>query len=222
MMKRSWVLGLVLGGLVTAAGEARAQPDVPPGCADDRDARSYALGVMLGERIVSSAWARIADCDRVDYFSDVVAANLERLSLRPGASNYLICRYTGTYDGVFNALESMIGTCADQCFLDGELAGELSAEIYCELSIMLGGLALADDFLRGPVEICGLNFEIGCDSAFMSTTWTYANAFGVCEPYTTGEFFAVWDQARNNQCLYSPDPDDPGIEATRGEDDDSR
>jgi hypothetical protein len=185
--------------VVATGGQAHA---APANCATGINLSQYKTGLKIGKTIVKSAWANISDCDRVDYFLDVVLVKVSRLTLKEGASNATVCRYTGTADGVYEELDTLYGTCADQCFIDGEFAGSLSAEIYCELSIALGGLVEADDFLRGPVAICGLNFEIGCDSAFIATSVDYANADGECLAYTEGEYETVWDQARNNQCAY--------------------
>jgi hypothetical protein len=205
--------------VAAADAHAEANSDVPVSCrATAGTVSAYRTGLRTGKTIVSSAWNRVRDCDRVDYFLEVVEGNVSRLTLPANPSTSTVCRYTGTADGVYSELENLYGTCADQCFLDGEMAGALSGEIYCELSIALGGLVAADDFLRGPVQVCGLSFEIGCDSAFIDTTVDYSNEDGVCRPYTEEEFFAVWDQARNNQCAYEPiEPDPMPVRSERSE-----
>jgi len=202
-------LAIVSTVLALMAAEASASPPpIPATCnATTQGQNAYKTGLRLGERIVQTAWNRVNDCDRLEYFLMIVEDNVGRLTLPPNPSTSTVCRYTGTVDGVYNMLDSLYGTCADECFLDGEFAGGLSGEVYCELSIALGGLEEADNFLRGPVQVCGFNFEVGCDSAFIATTISYGNSDGVCEPFTLGEFFAVWDQARNNQCAYEPEPD---------------
>jgi hypothetical protein len=192
------------------AGSAHAADpiDYPPNCNTSTMTRNaYKAGLKVGEKVVQVAWQSINDCDQVEHFLDVVGEDVDHLTLPVHPSAATVCRYTGTVDGVYNKLDALYGTCADQCFLDGQFAGELSGEVYCELSIALGGLAAADDFLRGPVAVCGFNFEVGCDSSFISVTETYANTDGLCEPFTVGEFSEVWEQARNNQCAYEPDPD---------------
>ena len=191
---------VALVAVVATAGQAQAAP--PANCATGLAASSYKTGQKLGKTMVKSAWHNVDDCDRIDQFLEILEGNVSRLTLKAGASNSTVCRYTGTVDGVYEELDTLYGTCADQCFLDGEFAGQLSAEVYCELSIALGGLAEADDFLRGPVAICGLNFEIGCDSAFIGVSLEYSNPDGVCATYTEGDYETVWDQARNNQCAY--------------------
>ena len=210
MKARHLVSAMVLGMALSVAGLAHADLPPPPSCAvNAQTASAYRTGTKLGEKIVTQAWARIHDCDRIDQFLDIVQGNVSRLTLIPHASANTVCRYTGTADGVYSALDTLYGTCSDQCFLDGTFAGQLSGEVYCELSIALGGLAEADDFLRGPVQVCGLNFEVGCDSQFIATTTTFTSTDGVCVPYTEGTFEAVWDQARNNQCAYEPIPPPP-------------
>jgi hypothetical protein len=211
-----------VGLMVAAAQDAHAQttpaPTIPTACNGSVQARNaYNQGLRTGGTIVSSSWRRVNDCDRLEYFLGVVEDNVSRLTLPTNASLATVCRYTGTVDGVYNGLDSLYGTCSDQCFLDGEFAGEMSAEVYCELSIALGGLAVADDFIRGPVQVCGFNFEVGCDAAFIATTASYANTDGTCEQFTEGEFFDVWDQARNNQCAYEPEPDPISSDGTVGD-----
>jgi hypothetical protein len=212
------ILGLAV--MAAAAGDAHAQTStpVPTACSVSTPAtNAYRTGQRLGERIVTQSWSRVNDCDRIDYFLSIVEDNVSRLTLPPGSSLSTICRYTGTVDGVYSMLDQLYGTCVDECFLDGEFAGALSGEVYCELSIALGGLDEADDFIRGPVQVCGFNFEIGCDFAFIATTVGYENVDGVCEPYTEGEFFEVWDQARNNQCMYEPPPESPILPGNEAE-----
>lgn len=211
---------MIMSGLAltaAAATEARAQtlPPVPSSCTPATSASAYRTGLRLGERIVTQAWGRVNDCDRVDYFLSIVEDNVSRLTLPAGSTNSTVCRYTGTADGVYQQLEVVYQSCFDQCFSDGEFAGALSGEIYCELSIALDGLEEADDFIRGPVEICGLSFETGCDFAFYDTTTSYVNDEGVCLQYTEGEYFEVWDQARNNQCMYEP-PDPSPVQPAEG------
>jgi hypothetical protein len=207
-MKARHLVGVFVAVLsLSAAGLAYADTPPPPSCAvTAQTASAYRTGAKLGEKLVQQAWARVHDCDRIDQFLDIVQGNVSRLTLIPHASPATVCRYTGTADGVYNALDTLYGTCSDQCFLDGTFAGQLSGEVYCELSIALGGLAEADDFLRGPVQVCGLNFEVGCDSQFIDTTTSFVNTDGVCLQYTEGTFADVWDQARNNQCAYEPLP----------------
>ena len=201
---------LLLIGLGAARGGAYPASQalaIPASCDTTTPARNaYRTGVTAGKTLVNQAWARVNDCDRIDYFLGVLEDDISRLTLPQNASASTVCRYTGTVDGVYEMLDTLYGTCSDLCFLDGSFAGEMSATVYCELSIALGGLSEADAFLRGPVQVCGLNFEFGCDSQFISITTTYENLMGVCYPYTEGEYADVWDEARNNQCAYVPLP----------------
>ena len=151
------------------------------------------------------AWNGIRnDCDRIDYFLGVIEDNVSRLTLPAHARDFVICRYTGAVDGVYEQLDNLYGECGDTCFMEGEIIGEMAGEVYCELSLALGGLEVADRFIRGPVRTCGFNFETGCDSAYMGTTINFENGLGRCEPYTINEYENVWDETRNNQCYYPP------------------
>jgi hypothetical protein len=203
---------LAIAALLTlgAAGAAQADTPIvyPPLCGTTVPIKNaYKAGLKLGEKVVQVSWNSINDCDQVEHFLDIVYEDVSRLTLPQNPSLATTCRYTGTVDGVYNKLDELYGTCADECFLDGQFAGELSGEVYCELSIALGGLAVADGFMRGPVAVCGFNFEVGCDSSFVALTTSYANTDGLCEPFTEGEFSDVWEQARVNQCAYEPIPE---------------
>jgi hypothetical protein len=187
-----------------AAAVAQAESKVPPGC-EGRNARAYQAGLRGGAYTVRSAWNGVRrDCDRIELFQDIVSNNVSRLTLRRRASEYVICRFTGTVDGVYDELDALWGECDEQCFAEGEFIGEMAAQVYCELSLALGGLETADRFIRGPVQTCGMNFEMGCDFAFIDTTYNYSNMLGECSPYTEGDFEEVWDETRNNQCTYMP------------------
>ena len=207
------VLGSTLLGPSTGApvfepsvAHAQAVPVVPPGCTG-RSVRFYQRGIEQGRGLVRAAWVGVGqDFDMLDQFQNVIIENIERLTLPAGASDALICRYTGTVDGVYDELDALYEEVANQCFMDGEMIGEMAAEVYCELSLALGGLASADRFLRGPVYTCGVNFEIACDSKFMGESRAFTNALGACLPYTQGTFRQVWDDTRNNQCIYEPPP----------------
>lgn len=162
------------------------------------------------------AWNAISnDCDRLEYFQDIVTDNVSRLTLRAGASDYVICRYTGTVDGVYDELYALEDQCIAQCMMEGAQIGEMAGEVYCELSLALGGLERADYFIRGPVSTCGFGFETSCDFTFIRTTENYRNSLGRCRPFTRGEFEPVWNETRNNQCMYDPifegDSEDDGI-----------
>ena len=208
---------------VLAAGEAKAAPptvEVPDACKVTPQAKSsYTAGFAQGEKITQMAWNNVKDCDKIDYFLGVLYDNVSRfapqfpdLPTDPAQAEIekkkrvpLLCRYAGTTDGVYAKLDALYGTCSDECFADGEFIGTMAGQVYCELSIALGGLVEADSFIRGQVAVCGLNFEFGCDSAFISTTVSYE--VDQCVEYTEGQYFNVWDQARNNQCAYEPEPE---------------
>ncbi len=189
----------VCGSVVNAYAE------IPPKCDTRYTSTSYNRGITSGEILAQQAWSTVNDvpgggCDELEYFTDLVVDNVTRLTLRPGASDYVICRYTGTVDGIYNELDEIWSYCETSCMEEGAQVGEFSAKIYCDLSIALDGLAEADQYIRGPVHICGLEFETACDSNYIATSFNYLA--GQCVPYTEGEYFGVWDQTRNNQCMY--------------------
>ncbi len=219
-MKRILVAtSIAMGASIAAQNVAAAQSsEIPPACAGRREAMFYERGVDRGRLIVAQSWASINDCGEIDYFFDILADNVSRLTLREGASLSLACMYSGTTDGVFDALGDLYGECSDLCFLDGTMAGELSAQIYCDLSIAFGGLIEPEDFVRGPVQTCGFNFEVGCDVAFVEETMSYVDPLGnACLPYTQDPHFDVWDATRNNMCLFEL-PEEPDTVAALTDD----
>jgi hypothetical protein len=181
-----------------------------------RAERAYLLGVDSGKSLVNRAWASVNDCDRIETFADIVTANVDAYTLT-GSSRYVICRYTGLVDGVFEQLDAVWAGCDSQCCLEGEVIGELSANLYCELSILLGGLVAPDDFVRGPVYTCGFEFQQCCDGAFVGTTARYvgedfAGRPTQCSTYTSGEYYEVWNGTRALECAYEPDDEeDPAL-----------
>lgn len=216
MKAATTILALVV--TLGAATVAQAQSDIPEGCTG-RNARSYTRGLQQGANTVRMAWNAVRrDCDRIEYFQDIVSDNVSRLSLPRRARDYVICRYTGTVDGVYDELDALWGQCDDQCFAEGGIVGEMAGQVYCQLSLALGGLVTADRFIRGPVQVCGFNFEMGCDSAFIDTTYNFSNGLGECAEYTDGDFWDVWDETRNNQCMYTPDLANSYLEPEREED----
>jgi hypothetical protein len=199
----------ILVACLGAALPAGAQ-ELPAACSATRNAQAYQAGVLGGASLVRQAWAAIRDCDRIELLESVVQAGLRRSVPTSSPTPYLQCRFAGMVNGAMAETEGLFYQCADACYMEGQFVGEIAAFAYCELSILLGGLALADDFIRGPVQTCGLGFEIACDTNFVTTAMTYSNASGSCTPYTRNPFVAVFEQTRENQCAYVPiDPEDP-------------
>jgi hypothetical protein len=122
-------------------------------------------------------------------------------------STYVVCRYLGYIDGIFERMDEKYFECEDECFQDGEIAGEIAAISYCVLSILFGGLDEADDFDRGDVATCGLNFQTGCEVAFDDVTVDYVDDDGsTCVEYTAAPYNpGVYSQWRFNNCTYNPE-----------------
>lgn len=197
----------VVALLISApSGLALAQVggDVPAACRTQLGQRAFTAGHTAGGSLARQAWNNVKDCDHVEDFESLVMNTLSRYGLPSNPSDYTACRYTGMVTGIIDELDGLFNVCTDQCFAEGEIAGDISAIAYCELSIALGGLASADDFIRGPVQVCGMSFELGCDTMFDTTSESYSNKIGACLAYTRDPFTSVWHQARSNQCAYNP------------------
>lgn len=200
-----WSFVLVMS--VTAV--AGAQP-IPDGCKTSAVVtNAYKSGVSQGISLVQRAWANVNNCDRLETFTDIVNQNVANYTLT-GTSAYNLCRYTGMVDGVFQQLDNVWKLCDGQCCSEGSAIGVLAAQLYCQLSILLGGLAKPDTYVRRPVLLCGFSFQMCCDADFLGTSLSYVgkDMFGApqkCEKYTEGDVYTpIWDGTRILQCAYTP------------------
>lgn len=209
-MKTVQYLLFVFTGIACTSA-AWATDDIPTGCQESTfTKRGYLSGVSIGRSLVQRAWNSVNDCDQLELFTDIVVSNVQNYEL-VGDSTYTICRHTGMVEGVFEELDGVWMACDGQCCEEGQVIGELAGELYCQLSIILDGLAVPDDFVRRPVYMCGFSFETCCDTSFIGTSLTYAglNLFGElvqCSNYTTDPYDGVWNGTRELQCMYVPPP----------------
>lgn len=208
-MRRAPSFLLCVSFWMLLCAQAFAQ-DVPPACAASRDTLAFNAGYTAGKSLVRQAWARLNSCDKIDQLEAAVKTAIQRSVPTTSPTQYLQCRFSGMVSGMEAQVNGLFGTCADACFLEGQFVGEIAAIAYCELSILLGGLGLDELLIRGPVETCGLTFEVGCDANFETTALNYSNPFGQCLPFVRAPFEEVFFQAQNNQCAYDPlPPEDP-------------
>lgn len=59
-----------------------------------------------------------------------------------------------------------------------------------------------EGWLRGPVDVCGLEYETGCDTAYIATSASYHGVASACEPLTEGDYEPPWDHLRERACDY--------------------
>lgn len=217
MTTRIFLSLLVAASSFTVLSRSAEASDLPPACEDAAveagatgtrsTARSYRTGASIGATLVASSWARSPQCSRVEEFEMLVEDVLDRFTPAPGASERMVCRYTGVFDGILSTLDALVAQCSAQCEEGGSLVGRFAARVYCDLSIALNGLRSNRRFIRPDVRICGLSFEVGCDSTFVDVTRSYVNDSGVeCLQYTEGDYQEVWSETRNNQCVFSLPP----------------
>lgn len=180
-------------------------PPIPEMCSTGRPSTGYKVGVLTGENIVNQAWNGIDQhCMLVveeTTFTDTILDTLKMLE-PVFASDYVICRYYGFARGVADRLIEIQNECLGYCVLDGQMIGEIAAQMYCELSILLGGLAKDVDLIEGFLTLCGAAQVGACESIFASITTNYDDP--ACTQYTEGDYSEVWAQAQNNQCVYNP------------------
>jgi hypothetical protein len=199
------VLVGVIGMTAILSHTALAQ-DVPGSCqAPARAQTQYLTGEKFGKLVVDQAWNTInQDCGLVESFISNVESVFNRLILPPNATQAVQCRHAGIINGGIDALDDLWTVCESLCTSDGDAVGKLIGKLYCDLSISIRGLDLADDFTRGDVTYCQGLGEIFCDASYMSFTLTYETPSGSCLPYTDDPYTDVWDQYRNNGCAENP------------------
>jgi hypothetical protein len=190
----------VLAILASEVSRAEVPTSVPSGCDESASSRrAYLNGYQQGQSLVARAWLSVNNCDQLEHFSDIVTQNLDSYVLG-GTSSYVVCRYTGVVDGSLAEVDSQWLECGGDCCNEGLALGELAAEMYCQLSIMLHGLAVPDMFIRRAVHTCGYAFQGCCDSNFIGIS----RAVPLCLQYTDTPYFDVWDETRVIQCAYTP------------------
>lgn len=197
----------VIGMMAIFSHTALAQDDIPGSCqADARSQNAYRLGEQFSIKTVDQLWNTYnKNCGQLESFYTIVEDVYYRLVLPPNASLSVQCRHAGLVNGAIGALDDLWLTCGAECKGDGEAIGRLIGALYCDLSISLGGLEPADDFVRGDVMYCQALGELFCDITYMSFTPTYKNEAGQeCRPYTVEPYYVTWDQFRNNGCAENP------------------
>ena len=121
---------------------------------------------------IHRSWRRASDdCDALEPFLDRVMGRFEELERArdPEDTNESRrCRLVGQFDGAMSALDVIQLGCVDACVLRGQVVGAAASTAYCELAIGAGGTIDAVEWLRGPLNICGLSHEISCDSVFIN------------------------------------------------------
>jgi hypothetical protein len=210
MKTRSRLFSVLVGviGMMAIFSHTALAQDVPGSCqADTRSQSQYRTGEKFGKLVVDQAWKTInQDCGQLENFTSILENTFNSLILPPNASLAVQCRHAGIVNGGIAALDDLWPVCTDLCTNDGFDIGKLVGKLYCDLSIALGGLAPADDFVRGPVMWCQFLGQTFCDVSYMSFTPTYESPVGACRPYTVEPYYDTWDQFRNNGCAENPNP----------------
>jgi len=199
-----------VSGATTALADVIPPPPPPPqppsSCqVNSFVARAYQSGFDQGIGLVDSAWLKVNNCSHVDRFYEIIYNDIQSYTLT-GTSAYSICRYTGLTAGAFQELDAISTNCSWPCCREGTVMGKMSGEIYCQLSILLGGLAVPDDYIRRPLYRCGASFLACCSIEFVSTSKNFfagpGNTSVACLPYTDVPYYTVWDGMRESLCNY--------------------
>jgi hypothetical protein len=189
--------------LRTIPEEQQASP--ADNCTTDNLPNFYRQGVKKGQNVVDKLWKKMNSCAEVEDLADQVSASLAEIELLNDSEDKLKkrCRYAGSIDGLLTELDTIQAQCDELCFMNGEFVGKIESKAYCDLAIEANGDLDVPAWIRGPVRICGLDFELACDSEFMEATAAYSNAVGECAPYTRDSFFEIWDRSRLKGCDYN-------------------
>jgi hypothetical protein len=188
------------------AGARTRAAQAPGGCDDAKSRRAYDQGWRNANHKILQMWRQQRrDCDRLEPWMERVLAEIEKIvrhQHRADAHAHRRCRIAGGVDGAFAGIEEVERHCLGACLLSGELVGAVAAVTYCELAIAHCGDVDAPEWIRRPVNVCGLAYEVGCDSAFIGDTIAYQSEAGACIDYTAGEFAQVWERSRLRACDY--------------------
>lgn len=199
---------LIATALCTLPAMADAAPPTAPAfCDTPRELRMFYLGVRKGRNAAQQAIAAIQDdadtCPdlaRLEELEATLRDIADHVDVPPESSDAVQCHAVGQVAGLIAEVVDFQGECLDVCILDGQFIGEISALLYCELSIALDGLGLADLFERLATDTCGTNFQNACDAQFEETASTVPD----CAPFTVAPFVEVFDLTQNNQCADNP------------------
>lgn len=186
-----------------------AAQTAPAVCDSVREVRFFLLGVRKGRSLAEQAIATLdtadicADPDAITELQVTVVSIADGIVVPPDVSDAVRCHVLGQVAGLVAEVTDLQDTCVnDACIADGEFIGEISAQLYCDLSIALGGLGLADLFERLATDACGEAFQDACDATFFATAATRA----ACVPFTIAPFADVFALTQNNQCADNPAP----------------
>lgn len=179
---------------------------VPEMCSAPNLTRKYRRNWTLARMVVAKIWEVVVhDCDRSEAFAERVIERIYAMEARleESTSEAKRCRIIGRIDGALMGLDIVQEYCGLHCFLSGDVVGTIAAKVYCDLAIETDGALTAEPWVRPPVNICGMNFELACDTTFFADTMSYVNDLGECLPYTLGDYFETWDNSRAKSCDYS-------------------
>jgi hypothetical protein len=188
------------------ATELLGGPDCVDPCAAPARKRAFRVGRALGMARIRSLWRNINDCDQVEAFEVRVVNAISEIEPPAGDTPPIRqCRFAGRIEGVIAQLEHLQAVCSAVCYMDGDLVGHLAAKLYCDLAIDSGGELEAEQWFRQPVNVCGLTYQVACDTRYLGDTKTYSNDLGSCLPYTEEPFWEVWERTRLRCCDYHND-----------------
>jgi hypothetical protein len=181
----------------------RAAAVAPADCAFGKGAKFYEQGRSKGSKLVQKLW-RGASCGSVEAFADRVLQHLGELEVSQGEESrvHRWCRYAGSVDALWEGLDKIQLDCEASCFMDGDFVGQVEAKIFCDLAIEAGGALEPESWLRPPVASCGFQYQLACDSRFLGTAGSYANAEGVCAPYTEAPYTTLFESALLRSCAF--------------------
>jgi hypothetical protein len=113
-------------------------------------------------------------------------------------------------DGLAAFVSAVLTSCQVSCGDDGATMGAIYAQAYCELAILLNGLADPGAFFRPPTTVCGDAFQTSCDSSFDLTAISYVNlSAAACAPFTAAPHDLEAINTRDLVCTFEAVPVTP-------------
>ena len=179
---------------------------IPPSCDLDKKTRKkYLKGVGKGFSIAEKAWRKRAGCHEFEIFETELYAEIQNIQVKKMDEEERLfkqCRFAGMLDGIYNMVEEIDAECFEICANNGVLVGTLAAKTFCELMIYNQGAITVDGWVRGPLGICGANFEIMCDITYYTKAIEFENEDGICFDYTIGQYEHSFEAYGEEKCAF--------------------
>jgi hypothetical protein len=198
-------VGLMVIAILLTQDVFAARPQV---CTQGFNSASFDQGYSQGKNLISSLFQAIGTdalqrCQREDYFASQVTRNIERLTLPINATDFVRCRHSGLFHGVYAQLWTISNICDFTCAYNGRLIGELSAKFYCDFAITFNGFPLDPNWVpRNPYTTCDFTFATACENIFdvVAGNFIQPGTNLSCKPYISHQVSSPYYLTKDYSC----------------------